>query len=296
MSNNNIEQLIADKLQSLNFEFKPEYWEKMHKKLDAECAETNSCNAGSLSGFLSASLLVTLFSIIAIILYFPWSSNNYINLNDNTINTEIAQKQTTVLISDNIVKEESTNLVVKSSAIDVKTSKTETQKTSHQNISSKTTIKKKVSIRKRKKYRKKASAHKKEVRTNNLNIASTENELKTQQNKANTSDLTLETTDSNTVVSTELNDSLVNLETVKSTNEINQEMETNQFPDSYGTDTVIINDAVLLDGQNKEKEKKSQVTVQKKRPPVKHVKTRSKPVKRVFKRRKGILYRLGLRK
>jgi len=271
MSKNIIDKLVADKLQGLNFDFKAEYWDKMHEQLNADCAQNNTCNYSGISGFLSGSLLVAFFSFISIIIFFPWGINNSnapistetslieesIILNP-TISTTAAQE--TLEYSEVIIKQETINTTPKKSKVVVKT--------------------------KSKKHRSRKSHTIKQHSTTNMS----------------TTAVSPKVVDEKTIVSTEVitaeipNDSLTtsnqNFVETKSVNKAPIEQTTIESEN----DSVIINDGKILDSQKEVKENNNQVVVQAKPTPVKHVKTRRKPNKRVFKKRKGILYRLGLRK
>jgi len=271
MSKNIIDNLIADKLQGLNFDFKAEYWDKMHEQLNADCAQNNTCNYTGISGFLSGSLLVTFFSIISIIIFFPWGINN----SNSPISSE------TIVVEESITL----NPTISTTATQENTEYSEVI-TKQETIST-TPKKHTVAVKTKNKKRRSRKSH------------TTKKQSTTNMSKTPVAPIAIE---EKPIASPELiaeeipNDSIAtsnqNFDEIKNVTEAPIEQTTLESED----DSVIINDGKILDNQKEVNEKSSQVVVQAKPTPVKHVKTRRKPNKRVFKKRKGILYRLGLRK
>jgi len=275
MSKSNIEQLIADKLQSLSFDFKPEYWDAMSEKLDADCAQTKKCSTASIGGFYSASLLVVFFGIISILLFFPWEINKSIGTNSaTTMEISIDKNTTPIQISPEINKQaivEQENKNIDTKAI----------------INNKSSNDKKATVSKTHKHHKKAISQKHtKVSKNNTNQSVINDEgsnIDTQVVLSKNKDITSKspTKKEDLQVKSELD---------------NTEIEQGITTDTLSTNAVYTYEAELGDEPSKVDEKETQIKIQKKPVPVKHVRTRSKPVKRVFKRKRGLLYRLGIRK
>jgi len=275
MSKSNIEQLIADKLQSLSFDFKPEYWDAMSEKLDADCAQTKKCSTASIGGFYSASLLVVFFGIISILLFFPWEINKSIGTNSaTTMEISIDKNTTPIQISPEINKQaivEQENKNIDTEAI----------------INNKSSNNKKATVSKTHKHHKKAISQKHtKVSKNNTNQSVINDEgsnIDTQVVLSKNKDITSKspTKKEDLQVKSELD---------------NTEIEQGITTDTLSTNAVYTYEAELGDEPSKVDEKETQIKIQKKPVPVKHVRTRSKPVKRVFKRKRGLLYRLGIRK
>ena len=275
MSKSNIEQLIADKLQSLSFDFKPEYWDAMSEKLDADCAQTKKCSTASIGGFYSASLLVVFFGIISILLFFPWEINKSIGTNSaTTMEISIDKNTTPIQISPEInkqaiVEQENKNIETKPS------------------IDNKSSNNKKATVSKRRKHHKKSASKKtKTISKNNTNQSVINDEgsnIDTQLALSKNEDISSKNP------------------TTKEDLQVRSEFDNTEIEQGITTDTLTTNadytyEAELGDDLPKAEEKEAQIKIQKKPVPVKHVRTRSKPVKRVFKRKRGLLYRLGIRK
>ncbi|MCK5856334.1 MAG: hypothetical protein KAG64_02525 [Bacteroidales bacterium] len=271
MSKSSIDNIISDKLQNINFSFKAEYWDKMHEKLDTECTKTNTCNSGGVSGFFIGSIIISLLSIIGIITYFTWEVDESSDLaTPNSINIESIE-------SDNIKTIEATSYSnptkIESSSINKETIQ-ETEAPAEKSVKSSKKYKRKKSVAKKAKTSQKK-------KTIIIEESITDNETEQIENKQSLKE--------NDLVS----DTLISIELEETNNLVKPTSEQSNLQGD--NDSIVINDSKILNNQGRVKEKDKQVIVQAKPIPVKHVKTRSKPNKRVFKR-KGFLYRLGLRK
>ncbi len=276
MLKNSIDKIIADKLEGINFDFKSEYWNKMQEELDANCAQTNTCSSTSIGGFLSGGLITTFVAVISIVLIFPWAIDqtpvtNTIYGEDNTQNIElIADSNSGQTISDNNIE------VVISEKIEAKP---------------KTEVKVKV-----KKSNTTVSKKKKSKRKNKVATDSKVAPIKKSPNKKQ------QITDQKVKPVENTSEEVMEKQTVeqktdsadKAPVEITEPKQDNVV--SNETDSVNIPDAKLLGNDREDVDKDPQVEVDAGPKPVKHVKTKSKPIKRVFKKRKGILYKLGIRK
>jgi len=276
MSKSNIEQLIADKLQSLSFDFKPEYWDKMNEKLDADCAKTNTCNAASMGGFFSASLLVVFFAIISFIAFSPWGINKSIDTKSvSTVEIQTSINKTPVQHSP----ETNSQPIAKQENNSIKTTPPTIKKSIRNNKSQK--------VSKTRKHYKKAASSKHRKTSKNISNQSI--------SKGEDSSL-----DTNITLSDNKNTSSINTvekEDLQDKSEFDKaEIEQSISSDTLTTDTDYFYESELGNKPDENEKKEVKVKVQKKPVPVKHVKTRSKPIKRVFKRKRGILYRLGIRK
>ena len=276
MLKNSIDKIIADKLEGINFDFKSEYWNKMQEELDANCAQTNTCSSTSIGGFLSGSLITTFVAVISIILIFPWAIDqtpvtNTICGEDNAQDIEliadsnsgqtIINKNIEVVIPEKVEVKPETEVEVK-----VKKSNTSVSKKKKHRRKIKVTTESKVTPIKKSSNKKQQIADRKVKPTEN----SSEEVMEKQTIESNT--------DSAEKAPIEI------------TEPKQEDVVTTE------TDSVHIPDAKLLGNDKDDVDKETKVEVDAGPKPVKHVKTKSKPIKRVFKKRKGILYKLGIRK
>jgi hypothetical protein len=274
MLKNSIDHIVADKLEGINFDFKSEYWNKMQEELDANCAQTNTCSSTSIGGFLSGSLITTFVAVISIILFFPWAIDqtpvsNTICDEDNVQNTELIADSNSgqAIINDNI------EVIVPE--------KVEAEAKVEVNVK-----KSKASVSNKKKHRRKIKVTTKSKVTPITKPSNEKQQITNQKVKPieNTSEEVIE---KQTIESSTDSAEKAPVEITKPKQE---DVVTNE------TDSIYIPDAKLLGNDKEDVDKKTTVDVDAGPKPVKHVKTKSKPIKRVFKKRKGILYRLGLRK
>jgi hypothetical protein len=297
MTKINLDQLINTKLEGLNFEFKNDYWKQMEKELSSNCgAEVASAGTG-IGTFLSSVLIVSFTSILTIILIFPWAYD-FDNL-DNNSNINNTTKEE-IVIEEAIAPE-----------IETVTNKTETLiPTDDQN--SKIEIKEeqtspKVQIKKvRKSTSKKSktiSKKSKISKSNSSKVSSDTPDNKKVEKKVAT---TVESYDT-AKEQTESLDTIIKKEVIIPDSEFNDKLNSdknvldsktliNKEPVVYENDSVYIPDGILSGDKQAEEKPNPQVDVEAGPKPVKTVKPRSKPVKHVFRKRRGLLYRLGLRK
>ena len=275
MSKSNIEQLISDKLQSLSFDFKSEYWDKMNEKLDADCAKTNTCSAASMGVFLSASLLIVFFAIISVIVFSPWGINKCFDTNNSnsmeiSIDMDVNPVHNSVKSNNQQIAKQENEIIevkpiVKKKAICVSKNPNVSKARRHRKVSS-SKIKKSSN----------STTHKTIPKNDHANldtsIMPSENADTSSKNIMVTKDLSINSKQDKT--------------------EIEQGITT----DTLTTDTDYFYESELGNKPDENEKKEVKVKVQKKPVPVKHVKTRSKPIKRVFKKKRGLLYRLGIRK
>ena len=272
MSKNNIDNIIADKLEGVNFEFKDEYWNSMQDKLDANCAQTNTCSSSGVSGFLVGGIAAAFIAtIIGVIMFFSWGTDDNqkeVVCNADTLKEEIA-------ITSNDSNSESVRVVMKKDEVTISQDSKRIEKSS-----------KNLNKPKKKTFKKKAMSSKnikqEQAIPSKVDIMQAEDE-KVISDLPNTDSLVVDqiievTTDS------------LNEKHIDTIEPIVKETVT------YETDSINIPDGKIL-GNSKEKEAKNpQLEVTKGLKPVKNVKTKSKPIKRVFGKRRGILYKLGIRK
>lgn len=277
----NLDHIIADKLNNISFDFKTEYWSKMQGELDANCIQTNAtCSSTSVGGFLSGSLIATFAIIASVIIFFPWAINQDILTAEDTICTDNNTSITTVLDDISTNSEVTTNVVStkKENKQIAQTTSTEilTKKKGGNlnNDSKKKIIRRKVKI----------NSDQKKTQSSKPAIAPKQSVEQKEISEKPESDTTL------VKQTIEIETDSFEKEVVDTTNPIKPE------PILFETDSVIIPDAKLLGNDRDKVKTKRKVKVEKGLEPVKNVKTKSKPIKRVFKKRKGILYRMGIRK
>jgi len=268
MSKNIIDHIVADKLNGMNFDFKSEYWNKMQQELDANCAQTNTCASNTIGGFISGSLITTFVAVISIILFSPWAMNNSTVETQDTMCKDTAMEVVVpVLPSVNNIADNSTQEKTVVKPIETKTTKA--------------VIKPKKKARKPRAKIKIVKAEKKEAVIKQDIAAEPVVETTIQETTLNIDSVAVDT--KTTIDPFEKND-------VDTTEPIQKDAAVLE------TDSVYIPDGKIL-GNDKEKvEKEAKVEVNSGPKPIKHVKTKSKPIKRVFKKRRGILYKMGLRK
>ncbi len=273
MSKTNIEQLISDKLQSLSFDFKPEYWDKMNEKLDTDCAKTNTCNAASVGVFFSTSLLIIFFTIISVIVFSPWGINKCFDTNNSN--------------SMEISIDMDVNPIHKS----VESNNQQNTKQENETIEVKPIVKKKAICVSKSPNTSKARRHRK-ASSSKIKKSSNRTTYKTiPKNDSASLDTSVmpsdnaDTSSENTLVTKDL-----------PVNSKQSEIEQGITTDTLNSDTDYFYESELGNKPDEKEKKEVKVKVQKKPVPVKHVKTRSKPIKRVFKKKRGLLYRLGIRK
>jgi len=269
MSKNIIDHIVADKLNGLDFSFKSEYWNKMQQELDANCAQTNTCASNTIGGFISGSLITTFVAVISIIVFFPWAMNN------NPVDTQNEMyKDTAIEVVAPVIPAKNINIADNNTQEKTSIKPTETKST-------------KAIIKSNKKH-KKAKAKIRIVKTEKKE-AVVKQTIAAEPIVENNNQETKPTIDSVAVDQKTTTDPFEknNIDTTKPIQKDAAVLE---------TDSIFIPDGKIL-GNDKEKvEKETKVEVNSGPKPVKHVKTKSKPIKRVFKRRKGILYKMGIRK
>jgi len=263
MSKNLIDHIIADKLNEINFEFKPAYWNKMQEKLEANCSQTNTCVSNTINGFLCTSLITVFISVIGIILYAPWPINNDVANVQNTIYVDtLIEKEIPIISSINMdsdykIQEEA---IAETKEIEIKDTKAvikTRKKAKKQKVKSIKTLNKKSRVEK-------------EVNPKPIT------EPMAQEASPSIDSIALDSSNhSNTF----------------------DRLDSKQKEEPlFENDSIYIPDSKITEDDQEEVKEEIQLDVQAELEPVKNVKTRTKPVKRVFKKRKGILYRMGLRR
>jgi len=292
MTKINIDHIISSKLDELNFEFKNEYWEQMEKELSSNCAGEAVTASAGIGTFVSSFLIVTLTTIITLIIIFPWAYD--FNNSTNSSNTEI---QEDVNIEEVIIPQISTINNAKESSVaapeEDKNIKTNLQE---EKVAPKVKIK-----RSRKHYSKKSKSISKKTKAASKASSGIIDNPKPAKKEATSID-TYDTTKE----SIEDTDSIIE-EVVIPDSEFDKKQE--NAKNIAGSNPAIVKEEVVLDndsvyipegkilGDKHEEERPNpQVDVEAGPKPVKTVKPRNKPVKHVFKKRRGLLYRLGLRK
>ena len=296
MTKINLDQLINTKLEGLNFEFKNDYWKQMEKELSSNCgAEVASAGTG-IGTFLSSVLIVSFTSILTIILIFPWAYDFDNFDNNSNINNTTKEE---IVIEEVIAPE-----------IETVTSKTETLiPTDDQNskieikeeqISPKAQIKK---VRKSASKKSKTISKKSKIsKSNSSKVSSGTPDNKKAEKKVATSIESYDTTKEHKeqidpiIKEVIIPDSIFDNKLDNDKKILDSKTSINKEPVIYETDSVYIPDGILSGDEQAEEKPNPQVDVEAGPKPVKTVKPRSKPVKHVFRKRRGLLYRLGLRK
>ena len=283
MARNNIDQIIKGKLEDLNFDFKDEYWKQMEHLIKTECTTEVAAGSVGVGAFLSTLLIVSFTTIITFIVFFPWAYDF-----NNQAGSKIAQETNTPLFEQNTTNTnkiapistvgttDETNKVIqktKNTTGDIKIRKVKT-------TSKSTKEKRKKRIRKSKPNKKQSVANNKKQLTNDkADIANKTIESITEQSDTNKKQIA--------------NQAEGNLDKRANTG---QKSGTPNENISLDNDSVYIPDAKLVGDKPSEEMQDVKVDVETKPEPPKTVKPRTKPVKHVFKKRRGLLYRLGIRK
>jgi hypothetical protein len=297
MVDNNIDNIVKRKLEKLDFEFKDEYWKQMEQLMKADCVAETAASGIGIGTFAAGFLLVSFSAILIIISVFPWAYDfdNNTNINRANQSAVVSTTETSVAIQTAaqqslqnketiIFDQESINTKVAVSNNNTDKKKLESEENQNEAVKIRK-VRKTTTTSKSKKVRVKAKAKNQkacipkvaEPTTKNSNLNTNETDVKNsiQNNEANKSD-----------VQTTVNDSNVQTEKGKTVKE----------SVTLENDSVYIPDGKLVGDDQGEEMKDPKVEVQKDPDLPKNVKPRTKPVKHVFKKRRGLLYRLGIRK
>ena len=291
MAKIDIDQIVKGKLDKIQFDFKDEYWADMEKSLLADCTE-EVVTATAFSAFTSTLLIVSFTAIITILAVFPWAYDF-----DNTTKEQATTPKAVPAVIEQKEEVKADQNLTKEQAEPKPEVKKEEPKPEV-----KVVVKKKAKARrnKRKSVSKKRTAtsetKKQEQKSIKADMQSpkTESGIREAEKPARKEATSIEPYDSTRIKQE-------NVISDKGVQHIEQNQDTNENKlisnnISVDNDSIYIPDAVLSGDKAEGEMKDVQVDVEERPLPPKTVKPRNKPVKHVFKKRRGILYRMGLRK
>ncbi|RLD67118.1 MAG: hypothetical protein DRI84_03305 [Bacteroidetes bacterium] len=290
MTKHNIDHIIESKFEGLNFEFKDEYWNQMEKKINSNAASRASSGSSIFGTSLTSILVISITTIATLLMIYFWifrgqSTENELNI-DSAIEEQIQSKspdQTPVnQIYDPIDEQEDNTSTLEEEVTD------------------------KVVIMETRKHSPKKLSHTKELNSNEQNTSENvekEEPVKNVATSIETYDTTKEILDEpkeelDKVQSPETNiDNQITENKNSSDNTtIKENKELTKQTVSVENDSIYIPDAKLVGDKQNDQNRSGQVEIEAGPKQVKTVKPKNKPVKHVFKKRKGLLYRLGIRK
>ena len=288
MAKIDIDQIVKEKLDNIQFDFKDEYWANMEKNLLADCTE-EVVVASSFNTITSVFLITSLTAIITVLAVFPWAYDF-----DNSPKTKaVAPESIPVQIEQKEEVKSQQNLTIKQTETKPETKKEETKQEVKAVVKKRNLRKKKTTTKKRNTASK---VNKQEQRTTNAEKPDTKPQsgIHESEKPARKEATSVDPYDSTRVKAEENNSNSEarNIEQKQST-EGNDLISDNNGIDN---DSIYIPDAVLSGNKPGDEMKEIMVDVEERPVEPKTVKPRNKPVKHVFKKRKGLLYRMGLRK
>jgi hypothetical protein len=293
MIDNNIDNIVKGKLEKLDFEFKDEYWKQMEQLLKADCVAETAASGIGIGAFASGFLLVSFSAIMIIISIFPWAYDF-----DNKSNISRETQVPVVTTMENSTKIHNSNAQVQPIATIMvganQQNIVENTNANAQTLQSGENTEEAVKMRKLRK----TSTSKKSTKVRVKAKAKTQKacipKIVEPAAQSNTQQAN-QSADSDNIQNTDIEKT----ESGVNTNDSNKQADNNNTVTeglTLDNDSVYIPDGKLVGDDQGEEMKDPKVEVQKDPEQPKNVKPRTKPVKHVFKKRRGLLYRLGIRK
>ena len=291
MTKNNIDHIIENKFEGLNYEFKDEYWSQMEKKINANISSGASTGGSIFGSTLSTVLIVSVTTILTLLaVYFLIFRGENSPPNNNICTDTVIEKQ---------IETESIN----QKPID--DNSIQNTKLDNTNLDAEEEVSEKVVIKKTRKHSSKKSKQTTEINDNKESTSKSVDDeaVKKVATSIETYDTTKEMLEDPKEELDEVQypETIIDNQSTESNNETDHiSLEENIAPTkqtvSYENDSIYIPEAKLVGDKQDKQNQSGQIEIEAGPKPVKTVKPKNKPVKHVFKKRKGLLYRLGIRK
>lgn len=298
MANHNIDQIVKNKIENLNFEFKDEYWTQMEEKISTNSSSGAASGTAGISSFLGSVLFISVSILVTLLLVYLWifkgdsahkidESSTIESPIELVIDSEPAiqtnEEKNSMSIPDplcdgDLVEEESDIVEqVKPESKKQKITAPRVNKTKINSSKNPQTVKEPVSV---------------ETDVN-----------QEPKKKVATSIETYDTTKKDELELDEqidhepkIESQVIDLDKGVDNEALEVDLGYSKQIVSLESDSVYIPDAKLLGDHQGENKSNGQVDIDAGPKQVKTVKPKNKPVKHVFNKRRGFLYRIGLRK
>ncbi len=292
MTKHNIDHIIENKFEGLNFEFKDEYWNQMEKKINSNISSGASSGSSIFGTSLTSVLVISITTIATLLMIYFWVFRGESQSDENKLNLDSA-------IEEQIQSKTPDQTPIKQISVP-----TNEQENNTSTLEEEATDE--VVIKKTRKHSSKKSAHSKELKEaeqNNSENVENDEPIKNVATSIETYDTTKEILDDPEEELDEVQSPETNIDNQITENKnssdnttIEENKELTKQTVSVENDSIYIPDAKLVGDKQNEQNRSGQVEIEAGPKQVKTVKPKNKPVKHVFKKRKGLLYRLGIRK